>query len=298
MAHTKVTLTRKWYGKISKDKHGNSIPKNLWPKRRKYSWEVRWYDSEGKRLSKSFKDRKEADQHARQIQDKVERGKADKPKQITLGEFIKEHAELMKGQVTYATLEDQVRALASFADHVGENKLFAKITPRHAESFIHRLSKVPSVNTVSKDTRTLKGIFNRAIDPCGYLAEGCNPFARIRKRKVSASPVTYVPPENFHKVLSVSNLWWQTFLTMIYTSRARRNEAFNLTWSDVDFENQTVQFVPKKSEEAILAWEPKDHEIRIIPIPEQIVLLLTDLQSEAAEGNPYVFWRWSVYSTS
>ena len=58
MAHKKVSICRKWYGKIPLDRDGKPIPKNLWPKRRKYSWEVRWYSSEGKRYSKSFRDRK------------------------------------------------------------------------------------------------------------------------------------------------------------------------------------------------------------------------------------------------
>ena len=65
MAHAKVSINRKWYGKIPRDRNGRPIPRNLWPKRRKYSWEVRWYSSEGKRYSKSFRDRKEAEKLAR-----------------------------------------------------------------------------------------------------------------------------------------------------------------------------------------------------------------------------------------
>jgi hypothetical protein len=41
MAHTKVSICRKWYGKIPFDKNGKPVPRNLWPKRRKHSWEVR-----------------------------------------------------------------------------------------------------------------------------------------------------------------------------------------------------------------------------------------------------------------
>ena len=291
MAHTKVTLTRKWYGKIPMDKHGNAIPKNLWPKRRKHSWEVRWYDSTGKRLSKSFKSRKEADQHARQLQDKVDNGKADKPKQITLGKFIKEHKQLMKGQVAYATLEDQMRALRYFSEHIGSNIQLINITPRHAESFIaKRLGSGLAVSTVNKDINALKAIFNLAIEPRGYLTQECNPFAKIKKRKVSTIEVNYVPPENFNNVLLVApDLWWKTFLTLAYTSSGRRNELLNLTWANVDFENQAVKFSPKKHSEYVLEWEPKDHEVRVIPIPEKTLQLLADLQAEADEKSPYVF---------
>jgi len=34
-----------------------------------------------------------------------------------------------------------------------------------------------------KDNRTLKFIFNLAIEPRGYLAEGQNPFAKIKAAK-------------------------------------------------------------------------------------------------------------------
>ncbi len=71
MAHTKVSVNRNWYGKVPLGKNGKPISRNLWPKRRKFSWEVRWYSSEGKRYSKSFKSRKEAEEYARQLQEKV-----------------------------------------------------------------------------------------------------------------------------------------------------------------------------------------------------------------------------------
>jgi len=74
MAHTKVSITRKWYGKVPLDKTGTPVSRNLWPRRRKYSWEVRWYGSEGKRYSKSFKDRKEADEYTKNLQKRVDRG--------------------------------------------------------------------------------------------------------------------------------------------------------------------------------------------------------------------------------
>jgi hypothetical protein len=84
MAHTKVSINRKWYGKIPRDRNGRPIPTNLWPKRRKYSWEVRWYSSEGKRYSKSFRERKEAEKHANTVQEKVDKGKCEKPEELLL----------------------------------------------------------------------------------------------------------------------------------------------------------------------------------------------------------------------
>ena len=291
MAHTKVSIVRNWYGKLPLDRNGNPIPKNLWPKRRKHSWEVRWYSSEGKRYSKSFKSREEANEYAKHLQGKVDKGKSDKPRQITLAEFMKEHEQVMVGQVAYATLKDQLRALRFFADHIGHQSQLGRITPRHAESFVAvRLSQNRTVSTVNKDIRTLKGIFNRAIEPRGYLPEGGNPFEKIRQRKVADRPPRYVSHQEFSRVyLATDNLWWKSFLVLAYTSAGRRDELLNLTWVDIDFAGQTVQFVPKAACDNILAWEPKDHEARVVPVPPETVQLLADWQSQADEETPYLF---------
>ncbi|UCC96705.1 MAG: tyrosine-type recombinase/integrase [Phycisphaerales bacterium] len=291
MAHKKVSITRKWYGKIPIGRNGKPIPRNLWPKRRKYSWEVRWYSSDGKRYSKSFKDRKEAEKHANTVQEKVDRGKCDKPRKITLAEFIVEHSQVMVGQKAHTTVKDHLRALTFFAKHVSSGIMLERVSPRHAESFVaRRLADGLAVGTVNKDIRTLRGIFNLAIEPRGYLEEGTNPFAKIKERRIAAVPPNYVPAENFKKVLNAcKNTWWRAFLTLAYTSAGRRDELLNLTWPDIDFESQNVGFFPKKASATILAWHPKDHESRVVPIPAEAIQLLANLQTESEEGNPYVF---------
>jgi integrase len=291
MAHKKVSICRKWYGKIPIGRNGKLIPKNLWPKRRKYSWEVRWYSSDGKRYSKSFKDRKEAFEHAKSVQEKVDRGRCDKPRRITLAEFIVEHSQVMVGQKAHTTVKDHLRALRFFAEHVGSKTMLERVSPRHAESFVaKRLATGLAIGTVNKDIRTLRSIFNLAIEPRGYLGEGTNPFARIKERRITAEPPNYVPSESLNKVFDAcKNTWWKAFLALAYASAGRRDELLNLTWPDIDFENQNVGFFPKKASAAILAWHPKDHESRVVPIPAETVQLLANLQTESEEGNPYVF---------
>jgi len=231
MAHVKVSVIRKWYGKVPLDRTGKPVPRDQWPKRRKYSWEVRWYGSEGKRYSKSFKDRKEAIKYARKIQEKVDKGKGDRPRKITIVKFIEEHGKVMIGQIAHTTLKDHLRALRLFATHVGWQTMLEQVSPRDAESFVaKRLGKGLAIGTVNKDIRTLKGIFNLAIELRGYLAEGTNPFAKIKERRMADKPPKYVSPEDFNKVFKVCrNLWWKTFLTLAYTSAGRRDELLNLT---------------------------------------------------------------------
>ena len=297
MATVKVGVYRKYHGKIPKDKNGLPLPQSEWPRKRAFRWVVRWFGTNGNRYGKSFDSRKEATEHAKAVQSSVDKGKGDRPKNITLAGFLAEHRKVMKGQVAYSTLKDQLRALQMFANYVGGQILLTKIRPCHAEAFVaSRLAEKLSPASVNKDIRTLKSVFNRAIEPRGYLPEGANPFAKIKQRRITDKPPCYVTQEQFHAVfVTTDRLWWKALLALAYTSGIRRSELLNLTWMDIDFQEHNVRVVPKQESDDLLAWEPKDHESRTIPIPPETVQLLANLQAEAHEQNPYVFipdFRW------
>lgn len=63
----------------------------------------------------------------------------------------------------------------------------------------------------------------------------------------------------------------------------------NLTWSDIDFDNNLICIRAKESTEQTIEWEPKDHENRIVPMSEQTSRLLADLQATSMEGHAYIF---------
>jgi integrase len=184
-----------------------------------------------------------------------------------------------------------VRALRFFEKSIGSEFLLSKIKPRHAEAFIaYRLSTVPSVATVNKDIRTLKRIFNLAIEPRGYLAEGQNPFAKIKERKITENEIRYITVEEYHKLVKTAEkIWWYALFSLAYGSGLRRNEILHLTWADIDFENQRIKVSAKKGAEDILEWDPKNRKNRIVPMSDKSSQLLANIQAQAPEGHPYVF---------
>lgn len=291
MAVKKVGLYRKWLGAVPKDRDGKPIPKSEWPKKRRHRWIVRWCDTNNKKKGEVFDTKREAVRRQLELQARVNSGKADRPIKATISEFMAEHEKVMKGQVAYATLKDHLRALRLFEKFIGSKFLLSKIKPIHGEAFIaHRLSTVPSVATVNKDIRTLKGIFNLAIEPRGYLAEGQNPFAKIKERKLTESEIRYVTVEEYRKLAEAAGkVWWCAVFSLGYGSGLRHNEILHLTWADIDFENQIIKVRAKKNGENILEWEPKNRRNRIVPMSDESYQLLVDIQAEAAEGHPYVF---------
>jgi len=199
MAVEKVGVYRKWLEPLPR-RNGRAIPRSQWPKRRRHRWIVRWC-STNKKYGKVFKTRKEVEKYALELQAQVSLGRADKPRRVTIHEFIGEHEKVMKGQVAFTTLKDQLRGLRFIEKSIGESFLLSKIKPRHAEAFIaQRFPTVTSVTAVNKDIRTLKRIFNIAIEPRGYLAEGQNPFVRIKERKTTENEIRYVKAEEYHQL--------------------------------------------------------------------------------------------------
>jgi len=170
MATTKVGVYRKYHGKVPIGADGQPVPRSQWLKKRLFRWAVRWFGQDGNRYSKSFKSRKEAERFAEAKQQEVRDGRADPPEDICLGDFIKEHKKVMRGQVAPCYLYDQLRVLRMFRIHLGSDYRLRDIKPRHAESFVAaRLASEIRVASVNKDIRTLKRVFNLAIEPRGYL---------------------------------------------------------------------------------------------------------------------------------
>lgn len=286
----KVGVYRKWLEPVP-EKKGRPILKSEWPKRRRFCWIVRWYGTNSKKYGKLFKTRKEAERYALDLQNRVNLGRADKPQEITLQGFRLEHEQVIKGQVAYATLYDQLRVLRFFENFIGGSILLSKVKPRNAEAFIaHRLSTVPSVSTVNKDIRTLRGIFNLAIEPRGYLMEGQNPFAKIKENKTTENEIRYVEIEEYLALTDkAKNLWRRGLLSIAYGSGIRHNEILNLTWKNVDYENQLIYIVAKKVSKNLLEWDPKSRRNRVVPMSNEGAQLLADSQIEAEERFPYIF---------
>jgi len=287
----KVGVYRKWL-ESAPEKNGEVIPKSEWPRKRRYCWIVRWCGTDKKKYGKLFKNKKEAEKYALDLQKQVNLGRADRPQKITLQEFRLEHEQVMKGQVAYGTIQEHKRALELFENFIGGSFALSRIRPRHAEAFIADClaSNEVSNGTVNKWIRTLRGIFNLAIEPRGYLAEGQNPFAKIKKRNITEKPIRYVDLLEYSALMdAAAKLWWKTFLSIAYGSGLRRNEILHLTWADVDIGQHRIEVRAKKPTAEILKWEPKSRKNRTVPMSDESAKLLVDMQVNSPEFHPYIF---------
>ncbi len=292
MAIEKVSISRKYHGKVPTDERGDPLPKSEWPSKRPSRWGVRWFGDEGTRYSRSFKTRKEAERFAEEKQAEVRDGAGDEAKPMALREYKKLYLSL-RGDITQGTLTEHTRTLGYLIAFFDEDRLIGRIGPLDARSFVgwfrkrkHR-GRHPAPATVNKIIRECRRIFREAVD-CALIRR--NPFAGIRQERVGDPGWQYVKPEHFHGLIKACpSTRWRGVITLAYCCGLRLGEILNLTWGDIDFEQQRLRVVRKSASERTEDWTPKDKDLRILPLPEAAINVLTELQLEVAEGQAYVF---------
>ena len=292
MATEKVGVHRKWRGPVPTDKSGDPLPKSEWPRLRPFSWAARWFGSDGKRFSRSFGSRKEAERFAEAKQLEVRVGKGDRPRAVTLSQFASMYLNL-RGDLAVTTRIEHERTLRRLQEFLGKEMIVRKVTSLDARRFVawyrereHRGRK-PAPATVNKVVRECSRIFREAVE-CSLIHE--NPFSGIRQEKVAQRPWQYIDPAACRQLIEASpSLRWRGMIMLGYCCGLRLGEVINLTWSDADFERHQLQVARKTGSQARLAWTPKDKDARIVPLPGAAVTVLVELQLVAADGQEYVF---------
>lgn len=299
MATERVGVYRKWHGPVPVNGAGRPLPRSEWPDKRPCAWAVRWFGNDGKRYSRSFDTRKEAERFAEAKQQDVRQGKADPPKRITLRQFYWEHKKLMQAKVAANTLHMQLATLALLGKALGWDRELRRLTARDIEEFSAiRAATGNEPITVNKEVKTLRRLFNLAIIR-GHLSKGCNPTEGVPLAKIGQKRQPYCSPEQFETLYAkCGDLLWRALLLVLYTAGLRKKEAMHLTWSDIDFATGQVHVCRHDPKGLVQKWTPKDHELRGIPLPKQAIDLLTEWQAVAPVGCPYVFLdagRWDYY---
>ncbi|MHB1698090.1 MAG: tyrosine-type recombinase/integrase [bacterium] len=132
-----------------------------------------------------------------------------------------------------------------------------------------------SYRTVNIELATLSHFFGFCADS-GYVT--VNPVHGVKKLN-ELSRIKTLSDENTQKLISgaTNKLTRDIILFLIYTG-CRRNEALNLKWSDIDFNNSLIYI-----------RNTKNKENRFIPIHTKLKDLLLDI--EKIQACSYVFCR-------
>ena len=267
-------------------------------------WTLRWRGTTGKDHSESVgkvgeMTKAQAETCRREKEAAMTAGtlRRDKPRSMTIAEFLDLDRDRIKPDVKRNTLESHSHAGAHAKKAWGKETKLASIGPGHIarlKSFLLEEQKV-SPATVAKTLRTMKAAFYRAMKE-GFVSE--NPFKGVRMPKTQSRAKRIFSADETRAMRdSVPSVWWKCFIALAETSGFRKNEILNLQWRDIDFERKTARVTGKRAgvfkgpdgaEYPVLDFSTKSYEDRSIPLPELTVTLLTKLFAES-DGSPYLF---------
>ena len=238
---------------------------------------------------------------------KAEKQRAQKEKELQMGyvapgsvslrKFTKDSLEKTGDQIRESTRESYQSTMEDLIKTIG-NVDVRSVTFDHGEYYRqHCLDRGNSSATVAKKLREIKvmfelGVRRRILD--------CNPLRYVKapkQEKHNLNLYSDAECERIYKAaLSCVVEWsgrqtprWDLLIVMALTTGMRRGELLNCTWDDIDFDSQTVEVVPKTDTPQTWKWLIKDTDRRTLPLNDELILMLSNHQSNQEPGYPYVF---------
>jgi integrase len=216
---------------------------------------------------------------------------------MRLRDFMEDSLERTGDQIRESTRRETKSAMNDLIETTG-NIDFQSVTLAHGELYLQTcLDRGNSKATIAKKLRHVKRLFKLAVNrkqleenPLQYIA-----MPRAPKRKVNiyadaqCRRVQRVAQECAGRWNPKKSVKWDLIITLALATAMRRAELLNCTWSDVDFDAQTIEVNPKQNTKETWEWLIKDTDRRTLPLTEDIVQMLVDHQARQPEGYPYVF---------
>lgn len=133
--------------------------------------------------------------------------------------------------------------------------------------------------TANEELVLLKQLFRYAKDNNHILV---NPTDTIRKFQVEpATAVAFYSEQEMNLILENSPQPWCDIYEFFYLTGLRNGELINLTWDNVDLENEQITI------QSSGRWKTKTGEPRIIPMHEKVIEILKRCPQHS--GQNYVF---------
>lgn len=278
------------------------------PRNKGKPWVVRWFgeydpaSGKQRRYSQSFRTKARAEQFAAQKMVEFAEGvKRDKPDKVTLKAFCRDCIKVKKTELRPASMELYRQTIERLQSYFGSDCLVSNITPRAAARFIaEQKPQNAHCETLSnwtrhKITRNCRALFQYAVD---WELIKSNPFKKVKGPKCITRQWHYVTVTEFNRLLYVApTLRWKALYSLAFTAGLRKGELLSLTWKDVDFERHEVSVRNRPATAQLPPFELKDYESRTIPLPQQTVDLLVELQNEAPESVPFVLMSRERFNT-
>lgn len=261
---------------------------------RSFTYYMDYIDLKGsrKRLSLGHADARKAERQQSQLEKELRMGYVE-PSSMRLSEFLKDSIRRSQNLVRKSTLRDYESIVLEFISVVGDRD-FRRIEHADGEYFLnHCVEKGNAPATLRKKIRTLKRVYNLALQ---RRQIDDNPFRFLKGPKIPKKKVVVLTEPEIVNLIKATktvpdkySIRWDILILTAWVTAMRKGELLNLTWRDIDFENRVAHVTAKTDTALTWQWDIKDHDERTLPLTDDLIDILTELQVSSAEGCPYVF---------
>jgi len=262
-------------------------------------WRVRWFGrldpktGKQKRYSKTFKLRKDAERFVKIKEKEFEIGTRRDASTSTLKQYAEQwlRNKTINDNLRPATVLLYELTLRRLYSHFGTDILIRKIDIQAAKTFYAELKPMDNKESLGswsrqRVLRQCKTLFKEAFED-GIISS--NPFDKIKRSNCTPSEWYYLKPDEFHKLIEVTpKLREKVLYALAYTAGLRESEALSLYWTNIDFEKGRVYITNRPGTEKYPGFDVKDSDARTIPLPKLTLDLLTKLQLECPDNEPFV----------
>jgi len=195
--------------------------------------------------------------------------------------YLKKNAQ----RLSYAAKEKAKYSLRHLLKYLGDVPLDS-IDLADCEDFQEYLAGVVSRNSANSYIATISTVFNFALRRDMINR---NVFDKLRPLKVTPSEIRVFNGTEVAAILRAANPFWRFRILAALTGGLRKGEVLNLTRDDIDERSRIIRVQPKRNTATTWAWEPKDYEIRVVPLaPEFYNLLVTFVLPSISADQPYI----------
>lgn len=179
------------------------------------------------------------------------------------------------------------QVLNHFERLIGKKKYVEAITRadiddykiKRSEESNGRKDRTIAPRTVNFEVSALRTFFYYLINERAVAMENpCKRFKPLKDERERARrrPATYAQ-NDLDKLFASANTFEKTVYATFLLTGLREQELSNLTWKDVDLKKAILRVTGEGKED----FSPKDYEERLIPIPPDLVTLLTKLKRKS-----------------
>ena len=249
------------------------------------SWQIDYFDPNGKRVRQSFKKKKDAEAElGKRVSLIAEKRYLDVKKdyKTTLDELLDKYVENYRHQASFQS--GKWHYLENLKEYFGKDTRLANIRFVDIETYRNHLKQKPvksgtlrKESTINREMSCLHHIFDKAVE---WEMVEQSPFNRGKslRLKENNKRLRFLSQEEIQKLLPECPKYLRRIVECAIHTGMRQSEILGLRWDQIKHGHLYLE-----------ADDTKTREARQVPINDDLQTLLKEIRAEQPVGTQYVF---------